>query len=98
MTHPQSLREFEDRYNANYKVEGWAFQSNVHLPCPFCAAPDWLTYQIANMVLATQEGATCKECGRTAKMVLSDDGYMRMTQIDGPPPPSWYSLASWAIS
>lgn len=92
MAQPQSKREYEERFAQNMSMSGYGLDVTQHMPCPFCAAPDFMTYRVADMQAVTTKGAECKECGRGMKTVFERNGQlttMRMIQTKGAPPPPW---------
>jgi hypothetical protein len=90
---PTSKDEYDQRFYKNHLVSGSGLNTTVHMPCPFCAAPDWSVFP----VLETEEvmkgpGATCKECGRSAKFVFTQTANSKsfeLVQTGGDAPPSW---------
>lgn len=93
MTEPQSKEEYEKRYHANTRIEGFFAETTTIAPCPFCAAPDWLRMPILTTQEAMAEGATCKQCGRSARAVFTSEhpGHTQfeLVQTGGLPPPPW---------
>lgn len=89
---PTSQAEYEDTIARNQKISGVGFDTTSHLPCPFCAAPDFLVSKIGNIQGALVKGATCSVCGRSAKtLVSSEDGQdtYELVQTGGPDQPDW---------
>jgi hypothetical protein len=93
MSQPQSRDEYLKRFAANQKVSGHGLETTVHAPCAFCAAPDFMVHRIIDIEAAMRQGATCKECGRSAKALFStlpDGGkQFEIVQIGGDDPPAW---------
>lgn len=92
MAHPTSYEEYVERFHAGEKITGFGLEVTVHMPCPFCAAPDWLVYRVLNVEKAIAEGKTCTECGRTAKtLVRHGEGSVgfEIVQTGGPDQPEW---------
>jgi hypothetical protein len=94
MSAPTSKEEYEARFMANQEVVGFGPDVATIMPCPFCAAPLWLKLRIMDFEQkALQEGATCLECGRSAKgLVTHPQGggvSVEMVQTGGDDPPPW---------
>jgi hypothetical protein len=64
-TPPTNLAEYFERFAKNQKITGQGI-GNVwmHIPCPFCAAADFMVYEIMDSENALRTGAKCKECER----------------------------------
>ncbi len=95
MSEPQNAKEYLERFNANYRMWGRGI-GNVHqsLPCPFCAAPDFMVFELLEAEDIFKRSATCQECGRSAKALFTDlpNGKLfEIVQTGGPPPPAWLS-------
>lgn len=93
---PRSEVEFLLRYADNHSTEGELTAAGVRvvsrIPCPFCAAPNFLVYTLADVLLRTLEECICSECGRGAKFYADDEVnglYFRPIQSRGPNPPEW---------
>lgn len=71
----------------------WAFKfarGAMTSACPFCAAPDWLTWEAPAVRKVMETGATCKECGRSCKAVFADapgSVSFELVQTGGDDPP-----------
>jgi hypothetical protein len=72
MTHPPTRAEYDRRFAANQRLEGYGI-GNVtqHMPCPFCAAPDFMVHHILDVEEVMSLGATCQECGRSLKAIFT---------------------------
>lgn len=92
---PTSLDEYHRRFKANTEVSGYGIEGvTQHIPCPFCAAKDWLVVRILDF--QQDHEATCGECGRTAKITLTRNGgstMMSVAQTGGPDQPDWLQPA-----
>ena len=58
-------------------ITGRGVEVVTHLPCPGCAAPNWLDFPITaalNDYADVQQPSTCKECGRTFQMLIEVQG------------------------
>ena len=84
--------EFDREYAANTRISGYGADVTTHLPCPGCAAADWILWPIVN---PPTDAKKCRACGRTFQILISrTPNGTRMTgeivQIDGPDLPDWY--------
>lgn len=93
MSEPTSLAEYTARFNANTEVTGYGTEVAMHVPCPFCAAPDWAVWALIRATDAMREDRTCRECGRSARsevMALPGGGTsVELVQTGGPDAPPW---------
>ncbi|HMI84857.1 MAG TPA: hypothetical protein VK550_12240 [Polyangiaceae bacterium] len=86
--------EYEKRYAENQRLSGHGPEVKTHLPCPFCAAPEFLVYPLwppDEHYKALSDGAVCKECGRGWRAILkvtenSTAVTFEQTKGDDPPP------------
>jgi hypothetical protein len=97
---PRTKAEYERRYNANSRVEGFGLTTAQVVPCPFCGAPEWSRWVIAELALndykPMREERRCRECGRSARMeVRRDAGSLtsELVQTGGPDPAEY--LRPW---
>lgn len=93
MTHPATKLEYLRRFAVNQRVEGYGI-GNIycHFPCPFCAAADFVIYELLQVEKALESGATCKECGRSAKAIFErHEGSVgfEIVQTGGADQPEW---------
>lgn len=90
---PKNAAEYLARFQHNQKIEGFGIGNvNIHMPCPFCAAPDFLVYELLQCEEPMAKGATCKECGRGAKALytlFSRRQVLEIVQTGGPDAPEW---------
>ena len=89
MSEPASRDEYLDRLKANAVITGFGLDTTMHMPCPFCAAPDFLVYGIFAAESALAKGAACGECGRSAKAIFLQEGPGEVVQTGGPDAPEW---------
>lgn len=85
-------QEYEERFHANEKFSGMGIETTMHMPCPFCAAPDFMIYRILDTPNAIKRGAVCQECKRGCRAVLKEDGHgvaFEFVQTQGPAPPDY---------
>jgi hypothetical protein len=98
MPDPATREEYDALFAANTRIEGLGIE-NVHMvvPCPFCAAPDFADWYVAELALndyaPMRDDRTCSECGRSGKMriVRGLDGSTtsEFVQTGGDDPPSY---------
>jgi hypothetical protein len=90
---PKSREEWEKRFHENQKISGFGLATTMHMPCPFCAAPDFAVYRIIDTEEALVDGAVCKECDRGAAIVFHvntpSNKQFEMVQTSGPDQPVW---------
>lgn len=92
MTHPTNHDEYLQRFSLNQRMSSFGLNTTMHMPCPFCAAPDFLVYRVVEVQEAMGKGAVCKECGRGAKAVfIGHKGGIsfEIVQTSGPDQPDW---------
>ena len=93
MSEPKTREEYEERFHSNEKITGYGI-GNVycHMPCPFCGAADFITYELLSMRDTLGRGASCKECQRGMRCVFVSDPSstaFEMVQTAGPDPAPW---------
>lgn len=69
MTHDEYNRLIMERS----RVFGFGMETSFSAPCPFCCAPDWMTYKVLEVEEVMKRGAVCKDCGRGVRAVFSVD-------------------------
>jgi hypothetical protein len=92
MSDPATLDEYQQRSLAGIRFEQHGHYVLVHCPCPFCGAPDFNVYPLADTERAIQLDCTCKECARSSKAVLTrtrDDVSFEFVQTGGADPPAY---------
>lgn len=92
MADPSDFQEYLDRFRTNSKLEGFGLSVSMSVPCPFCAAPAFMKYRILDTEKALQDGATCADCGRSAKAVFQKSlgvTQFEVVQTGGPDQPTW---------
>ncbi len=97
MGQPTTQDEYSKRYAENTKTSGTGIYGvRCHVPCPFCAAPDFMVHAILEVEDAYAKGATCKECGRSMHAIVTkSDSATRMAfvQTGGDDPPPWVPIS-----
>jgi len=90
---PRNAAEYLRRFNANEKIDGFGIGNvHIHMPCPFCAAPEFMVFEVLQTEQAMMKGATCKECGRGARAQIRKDAAgtsFEILQTAGPDQPEW---------
>lgn len=92
MSDPATLADFERRFKASLHFEGRGEDTRMVVPCPFCAAPDFQALNVRDSIEGLARGATCGECGRSARWEIEQDGIlteMVMVQTGGPDAPPY---------
>lgn len=96
LAEPRTQAEFERRYHASAQMDGVGIAGTMmHVPCPFCAAPDWIVHKLVDTQRAYRKGAVCNQCLRSAHAVCdSVQGYtsLRMVQTGGADPAPWVDI------
>lgn len=83
---------YEKRFKESHKIEGFGLGVTVHVPCPFCAAPDSIVHKLIDTEDALKVGATCSECGRGMRGVVAkteSSTTIEFVQTEGSEPPPW---------
>lgn len=89
---PVDYEEYEARCAANSKITGYGMEVAQHLPCPFCAAPGWVTMVIVRLSESHNKDLPCQACGRSAMLVVESTGSstrLELVQTGGNDPPVW---------
>jgi hypothetical protein len=92
MKPPTNMDEFHLRSESNNALTGRGYETTRHVPCPFCAAPDWMVFKVLETQESIVKGATCLECGRTARASLRryEGGFeLELVQTGGDDQPEW---------
>lgn len=97
MSEPDSIEQYNARYHKNVRFEGYGLEVRTVLPCPFCAAPDFLVFPVTaglSDYKEVQEETKCKECNRSGRNVITKDQHgsirMEFVQTAGNDPPKWF--------
>ena len=94
MGDPATGEDYDALAMANTRISGHGVrETRIHLPCPFCAAPEFMSYLVIDAEAAMTAGATCEACGRSAKTIFTkhDDGgkSFEIVQTGGSDPPAY---------
>ena len=91
MSDPATPEEYETRYIAATRVSGHGMDTSMHVPCPFCTAPECLIHTVPDTMDAYAKGAVCKVCGRGFRAVITPKGngtsisFVQTCGVDPPP-------------
>ncbi len=92
MKDPPDLESYLKRYHLGSKVEGYGIDVRITSPCPFCAAPDWMTWKLLGVRQTMEKGAVCRECGRGARAIFAQSPgsiQFELVQTCGVDPPAY---------
>jgi hypothetical protein len=62
--------EYEAKYHANTRMSGFGLDTTIHMPCPFCAEPDFLSYRSLETHEALAKETVCTKCGRGMRNLI----------------------------
>lgn len=96
MGEPTSHEEFNAKFEKNTSYSGRFLDTAMHMPCPFCAEPDFLVYKIIEVNEALKKGAVCTHCKRGMKALVSEQPgsvSFRIVQTVGDDPAPWTGIA-----
>jgi hypothetical protein len=92
MSEPASQDDYDHKFHANRRVEGYGFETTTRMPCPFCAEPDFMVFRTLEGEAAMSKGAVCRHCGRGARALVTHEGgytQFEFVQTAGPDAPAW---------
>jgi hypothetical protein len=92
MADPATRDEFGLLFAENTMVSGEGLDTTQHMPCPFCAAPDFLIVKIVEFGQEDTGPFECGSCGRSGRFVVDRETEavrMEFVQTGGEPPPAW---------
>lgn len=95
-TIPTTREEYDRQFALNTKIEGFGFDVTSILPCPFCAAPDFMPIKIIQATADMRKQVTCAVCGRSGMNLVTEtvSGVKtEFVQTAGDDPPEW--LRPW---
>lgn len=64
MSDPKTLEEFNARFAENSYITGTGLEAEVHLPCPFCAAENFIVFHMLDAEAVAKLESFCMECDR----------------------------------
>ncbi len=92
MNTPTTMAEYTKRFMENERIEGAGPTTTIVMPCPFCAAPDFMRLPMLDSETAMASGAMCRECGRSARTLFDKRGgetRAELVQTGGLDQPEW---------
>jgi hypothetical protein len=92
MPQPTSKEDYEARFHENQKMTGRFFETTMHMPCPFCAAPEFMVYKILEVTEIIAQEHICSECRRGCRAIITRETggiSFEFVQTQGDPPPEW---------
>lgn len=100
---PTTVDEYFERFHANQRITGSGMDGvTMHLPCAWCAAPDFCVWLVMDSEQAMQQETTCSECGRSGRTIfhVNEPGRQEFefVQTGGPDAPEWLTPAPRRIS
>jgi len=84
--------EYELKFQQNYHLSGYGLDTTAHMPCPFCAEPDFMVYKIMEIQEEMRKEHICKACGRGTIGVITPvagGAKMEIVQTQGDDPPDY---------
>jgi len=60
---------YEKKFAENQKITGYGMDVTIHMPCPFCAAAEWMVFKILEQEEVSSREHVCSACSRGAKMI-----------------------------
>jgi hypothetical protein len=89
----KSFEQYKAKFFESQRITGYGLEVTMHIPCPFCAHPDFLIHKILDTEAAYRAGATCKNCARGARGIFrhTEQGGVcaEFVQTAGEDPPAW---------
>jgi len=92
MADPATREDYDRLAKANQRIEGFGLDTTMHLPCPFCAAPDFMVYKVLEVQQRLEAGAGCRSCGRSLRAQFKPDQpgtVFEFVQTGGPDAPDY---------
>lgn len=90
---PTSVAEYTAAYHDNTRITGTGLDTTTHFPCPFCAAPDFMSAKILDTQSAMEQDSTCTVCGRSGKSIFTNSPgqtSFEFVQTGGDDLPDWF--------
>ena len=87
-----SFEDYKIKFYGNQKLSGYGLYTTMHVPCPFCAEPDFMVHRILDPEAAYTQGAVCAHCKRGMRGIIRRDVgsvWCSFVQTCGDPPPPW---------
>lgn len=96
MADPEDREEYEHRWTQNFQITGAGIDGmRTHVPCPFCAAADFIVHGVLDFLEKMGKGAICKACGRGCRALIdhADSATrFRLVQTSGAKAPDWLGI------
>lgn len=92
MADPATLEEYNRLQNARMSISGFGTTVAISSPCPFCCAPDVMTYRMLEVDAAMRREYACNECARAFTFHVERDPQQvrfELVQTRGPDPAAY---------
>lgn len=92
---PTNMDELNARFMQNHSITGFGPAIAISVPCPLCAAAGWAEHKLLEMQEVLSKEHTCKECGRSFKMIFDEQPHstsFEIVQTAGDDQPEWFPL------
>jgi hypothetical protein len=89
MADQKDLETYNRLIKEGQYLSGEGMETTMHMPCYFCAEPDFIEWKIVSMEETAAEARSCKACGRSAKMIFDRNANgvsFEIVQTGGPDP------------
>lgn len=91
---PKTLNEYLEKSHENSRLTGYGIEGTMmHVACPFCAAPGFLSYTILEAETALSKDTKCAWCGRSCRAIVENYGggskNIEIVQTGGPDSPPY---------
>lgn len=90
---PANMDEYKKKFELNTTYSGQGLDTTIHVPCPYCAEPEFMVYKIVESETALKKGGFCKHCQRGMVTVFHVDTpnnkQFEMVQTVGPDAPDY---------
>ena len=68
---PKTKEDYDKKYHDNMKITGFGLETGMELPCPFCAAPGFMTYKILHVEEEMKKEHICQACNRGVAAIFT---------------------------
>lgn len=92
MAEPKNFKDYVERFYSNQKYSGFGLDTTIHMPCPFCAAEDFIVSTIIKIEIKMRLNNVCKECSRGMRIIFKRTGCtvnFECFQSSGPDQSEW---------
>jgi hypothetical protein len=89
---PTSAEEYRKKFDDNQHMSGQFLETTMHMPCPFCAAPEFWVFKILEIERVLGADMKCNECHRGARALFKRDRggvSFEIVQVSGSAQPEW---------